>query len=107
MLAARLGLEGEVLVVVVVAEGLGLEEEGVLLLIEEVGLEGRLLLLGRCVLLLLGWALRLRPRRYSSAGLRKMLEVAVNMSAPMPRAEDVVPVTGSQRWFSMRIGLER
>lgn len=54
-----------------------------------------------------GVALRLRPRRYSSAGFRKIPVVAAAMSVEVPRSEDMVPVTGSQRRFSMRMGLLR
>ena len=57
--------------------------------------------------LLPGVALRLRPLRYSSAGLRKMPVPFWTMSDAVPINDDVVPVTGSQRWFSMRMGFER
>lgn len=57
--------------------------------------------------LLPGVALRLRPLRYSSAGFRKIPVPLWTMSDAVPISDDVVPVTGSQRWFSMRMGFER
>lgn len=57
--------------------------------------------------LLPGAALRLRPLRYSSAGFRKMPVLLWTMSEVVPSRDDVTPVTGSQRWFSMRMGFER
>lgn len=66
---------------------------------------------GLLVLLLVvlppGVALRLRPLRYSSAGFRKMPVPLWIMSDVVPNNDDVVPVTGSQRWFSIRMGFER
>lgn len=59
------------------------------------------------LLLLPGVALRLRPRRYSSAGFKKIPAVASAMFAPIPMTEDAVPVTGSHRRFSIRTGFER
>lgn len=59
------------------------------------------------LLLLPGVALRLRPRRYSSAGFKKIPAVAPAMSVPIPIREEAVPVTGSQRRFSIKIGFER
>lgn len=59
------------------------------------------------VVLLLGVPLRLRPRRYSSAGLRKIPDPAPIMSVLVASSEDAVPVTGSQRRFSIKIGLVR
>jgi len=61
------------------------------------------------LVLLLTWGtlLRLRPRRYSSAGLRMIPDPAPTTSAHVPSREDIVPVTGSQRRFSIKIGLER
>jgi hypothetical protein len=49
------------------------------------------------VLLFPGAALRLRPLRYSSAGLRKMPVLFWNRSEEVPIIDDVIPVTGSQR----------
>ena len=66
-----------------------------------------LLLLVVFVVLLPGVALRLRPLRYSSAGFRKMPVPLWIMSDVVPNNDDVVPVTGSQRWFSIRMGFER
>lgn len=66
-----------------------------------------LVLVSVLLLLLLGALLRLRPRRYSSAGLRKMPDPAPSMSVVVPSREDAVPVTGSHRRFSIKIGLER
>ena len=66
-----------------------------------------LLLLLLLTFLLPGVALRLRPLRYSSAGFRKMPVPLWIMSDVVPISDDVVPVTGSQRWFSMRMGFER
>ena len=57
--------------------------------------------------LLPGVALRLRPLRYSSAGFRKIPAPLWAMSDAVPISDDVVPVTGSQRWFSMRMGFGR
>lgn len=68
-------------------------------------LRGLLLLL--VVVLLLCAALRLRPLRYSSAGFRKMPVLLWTISDVVPSSDDVTPVTGSQRWFSMRMGFER
>jgi hypothetical protein len=68
---------------------------------------GLLLLLLLVGFLLPGAALRLRPLRYSSAGFRKMPVPLWIMSDVVPINDDVVPVTGSQRWFSMRMGFER
>lgn len=66
------------------------------------------LALGLLLLLLLpGVALRLRPRRYSSAGFRKIPAVASAMFAVIPMTEEVVPVTGSHRRFSINTGFER
>ena len=65
------------------------------------------LLLLVVVALLPGAALRLRPLRYSSAGFRKIPVPLWTMSDAVPINDDVVPVTGSQRWFSMRMGFER
>lgn len=58
-------------------------------------------------LLLLGVALQLRPRRYSSAGFRKIPAVAPTRSLEVPRSDEAVPVTGSQRLFSINTGLLR
>jgi len=66
-----------------------------------------LLLLLALVVLLPGAALRLRPLRYSSAGLRKIPVLFWTISDVIPTRDDVVLVTGSQRWFSMRMGFER
>ena len=44
-----------------------------------------------------GAALRLRPLRYSSAGLRKMPVLLWTISDVVPSSDDVTPVTGSQR----------
>jgi hypothetical protein len=66
-----------------------------------------LLLVVVFVLLLPGAALRLRPLRYSSAGLRKIPVLFWTISEEVPSSDDVMPVTGSQRWFSTRIGFVR
>jgi hypothetical protein len=55
----------------------------------------------------LGALLRLRPRRYFSAGFRKIPDEAPIKSVLVPSREDAVPVTGSHRRFSIKIGLER
>jgi hypothetical protein len=55
----------------------------------------------------LGALLRLRPWRYFSAGFRKIPDEASSRSALVPSREEVVPVTGSHRRFSIKIGLER
>jgi hypothetical protein len=59
------------------------------------------------VVLLAGLTLRLRLLRYSSAGLRKMPVLFWTMSVAVPIREEVRPVTGSQRWFSIKMGFER
>lgn len=43
------------------------------------------------------FVLRSRPLRYSAAGFRKMPVVASIRSVDVPRSEEVMPVTGSQR----------
>lgn len=93
---------GLVLVLVLVARVSEVDLDG-----EGWRLWGLLLLLLLVGFLLLGAALRLRPLRYSSAGFRKMPVPLWIMSDVVPINDDVVPVTGSQRWFSMRMGLER
>jgi hypothetical protein len=55
----------------------------------------------------LGALLRLRPCRYFSAGFRKIPDEAPIRSVLVPSREDAVPVTGSHRRFSIKIGLER
>ena len=55
----------------------------------------------------LGALLRLRPWRYFSAGFRKIPDEASIRSALVPSREEVVPVTGSHRRFSIEIGFER
>lgn len=74
------------------------------LVIEDCRLCGVLLL---AFVLLPGVALRLRPFRYSSAGFKKMPVLLWMISDVVPMREEVVPVTGSQRWFSIKIGFER
>lgn len=98
----EVGAVGLVLVLVLVARVSEVDLDG-----EGWRLGGLLLLLLLVGFLLLGAALRLRPLRYSSAGFRKMPVPLWIMSDVVPINDDVVPVTGSQRWFSMRMGLER
>lgn len=54
-----------------------------------------------------GPLLRLRLLRYSCAGLRKMSPTVPARSALVARREEVIPVAGSQRRFSITIGLGR
>lgn len=49
----------------------------------------------------------LRPLRYFSTGFRKIPDEAPIRSVPVPSREDAVPVTGSHRRFSIKIGFER
>lgn len=74
------------------------------LVVDDCRLCGVLLLV---LVLVPGFALRLRPLRYSSAGFRKMPVLLWIISCVVPMSEDVTPVTGSQRWFSIKIGFER
>jgi hypothetical protein len=80
-------------------------------LLEESALDLALYIWALCglllLLLLLGVVPRLRPRRYSSAGFRKIPAAAPAMSVPIPISEEAVPVTGSQRRFSIKTGFER
>jgi hypothetical protein len=95
-----------VVVVVLVALLLGFRMSELDLAGEGCRLWGLLLLLSMAFLLP-GVALRLRPLRYSSAGFRKMPVPLWTMSDVVPNSDDVMPVNGSQRWFSMRMGFER